>query len=149
MVTEVVHENDLLEKVGRRTVDDAGDGSKKNGVRFVMEDDHHRRRWKIRGVSTVDTPAGEFRISLSLSHSLSLSLSLSLPLKHTPWISGIWDFSIERNPVASKLIKSIILEPPLLLFLFDHILRLQIATHISIIINHWWVGGDWIISLSS
>lgn len=41
MVTEVVHKNDLLEKVGRRTVDDAGDGSKKNGVRFVMEDDHH------------------------------------------------------------------------------------------------------------
>ena len=97
MVTEVVHEYYLLEKVGRGTVDDAGDGSKKNSIRFVMEDDHHRCRWKIRGVPTVDTPAGEFRISLSLSLSPSLppslSPSFSPPLTHTLdlWCPGLLD----------------------------------------------------------
>jgi hypothetical protein len=44
MVTKVIHKNDFLEEVRRGAVYDAGDGPKKNGVGFVVEDDHHRRR---------------------------------------------------------------------------------------------------------
>ena len=72
MITEVVHKYDLLEKVGRGSVYDAGDSSKENCVGLVVEDDHHRSCWKIKGVSPVHTPARDSMVSLSLSLSLSL-----------------------------------------------------------------------------
>ena len=80
MVTEVIHEYDILEKVGRGAVYDAGDGSKENCVGLIVEDDHHRSCWKIRRVSPVHTPKNDNMVSFSFS--LSLSLSFFLSLKH-------------------------------------------------------------------
>ena len=79
MVTKVINKDNLLEKVSRGAVNDAGDCAQESSVSFVVEDDHHRRHWKVRRVSSIDTPATTditFILSLFLSHSLSLTLGL-------------------------------------------------------------------------
>ena len=41
MVAKVVHQDDLLKKMGGSAIDDAGDSTKQGSVCLIVEDDHH------------------------------------------------------------------------------------------------------------
>lgn len=56
-VTVVVHQDDLLEQVSRRVVDDAVDGAQDHGQGLVHEDEDHGDLRKICGVRQLLTPA--------------------------------------------------------------------------------------------
>ena len=55
-VAEVIHEDDLMQQLGRRAIDDAVDGAHQRGPTLVVEDDDHRRARQVHWVIPVLTP---------------------------------------------------------------------------------------------
>lgn len=55
-VTVVVHQDDLLEQVSWRVVDDAVDGSQYHRKGFVHKDEDHGDLWKVLRVRQLLTP---------------------------------------------------------------------------------------------
>lgn len=57
-VAVVVHQDDLLQQVNRRVVDDAVNGSQDHRQGFVHKDEDHRDLWEVLRVRQLLAPAG-------------------------------------------------------------------------------------------
>ena len=57
MVTKVIHQDNLMQQFGGRTVEDARNSPEENGVGLVVEDDDHRSGGEVTsGILTIHTP---------------------------------------------------------------------------------------------
>ena len=62
MVAEVIHQYNLVEEFLGGPVDDTGDGAQEDSVCLIMEDDHHRGSWEVRGILAINTAGERFDI---------------------------------------------------------------------------------------
>ena len=62
VVTIVIHQYDLVQEFWGGPVDDTGDGAQEDGICLIMEDDHHRGSWEVRGILPINTAGERFAL---------------------------------------------------------------------------------------